>query len=467
MNLALIGPSGAGKGTQSDKLKPPYNFNHISIGDILREGAMQQTTLGKMVKRYMDRGQLVRDEVVDALIKTALRKREYKREMLFDGFPRTEYQAEFLDELMSELGRTLDLVIYLDISDEEVKRRLPGRVICQQCHTPFHEIYNPFTLCHNCGSQQSYRRSDDTPETIQARLKDFHREIVPVIEYYHKTGRLMVVNGEGSIAEVQARIAETLEAARRWEVQPATREEIARIQALRDVSLILSKEEAEESLNIVLLGSPGSGKGTQAETLSKLLELTHISTGEIFRGHIKNNTELGQLAKSFMDRGELVPDDVTEAMVRERLRQSDVQKGFILDGFPRNIGQAESLTDIMTNLRRRLSNVLYLNVADDEIVKRLSGRVICNKCQTPYHIEYKPPVKPGVCDLCGGELYRREDDDPDTVRARLRTYYGQTAPLVNYYRTMRLLIEVSGEGDVTEVNGRILTAVVGARQVER
>jgi adenylate kinase len=231
--------------------------------------------------------------------------------------------------------------------------------------------------------------------------------------------------------------------------------------------LILSKEEAEESLNIVLLGSPGSGKGTQAETLSKLLELTHISTGEIFRGPIKNNTALGQLAKSFMDRGELVPDDVTEAMVRERLRQSDVQKGFILDGFPRNIGQAESLTDIMTNLRRRLSNVLYLNVADDEIVKRLSGRVICNKCQTPYHIEYKPPVKPGVCDLCGGELYRREDDDPDTVRARLRTYYGQTAPLVNYYRTMRLLIEVSGEGDVTEVNGRILTAVVGARQVER
>jgi adenylate kinase len=222
---------------------------------------------------------------------------------------------------------------------------------------------------------------------------------------------------------------------------------------------MLSREEAEIGLNVVLLGSPGSGKGTQAEKLSKLLDLAHISTGEIFRGHIKNNTALGQLAKSFMDRGELVPDDVTEAMVRERLKQDDVCKGFILDGFPRNIGQAEALTDIMTGLRRRLSGVLYLNVADDEIVKRLSGRVICNKCQTPYHIEYKPPAKMEICDLCGGDLYRREDDDPDTVRSRLRTYYGQTAPLVNYYRTMRLLFEVRGEGDVVEVSRRILAAV--------
>jgi adenylate kinase len=467
MNIALIGPSGAGKGTQSDKLKRRFNLSHISIGDMLREGAAEQTTLGKMVKGYMDRGQLVRDEVVDALIKSRLRRRGYRTNILFDGFPRTEYQAGFLDELLNELGRALDAVIYLDISNEEVKRRLPGRIICQQCHTPYHEVYNPFTVCYNCGSTVSYRRNDDRPEIVGARLRIFYRQVVPLIEYYSKSGRFIVVNGEGEIDQVTARLTEVVESVKRWDIRPATHEEITRIQAHRAASLILPAEEAEDSLNIVLLGSPGSGKGTQAEKLSKLLEVTHVSTGEIFRSHIKEDSELGKLAKSFLDRGELVPDDVTEAMVRERLKQEDVRKGFILDGFPRNIAQAEALTDMMTGMRRRLSGVLYINVSDDEIVKRLSGRVICNKCQTPYHIEYHPPLKEGICDSCGGNLYRRDDDDPDTVRARLRTYYGQTAPLIHYYRTMKLLFEISGEGQVSDVSERITTAIQGIELKEK
>jgi adenylate kinase len=415
----------------------------------------------------MDRGQLVRDEVVDALIKSKLRRRGYRTNILFDGFPRTEYQAEFLDELLNELGRTLDAVIYLDISNDEVKKRLPGRIICQQCHTPYHELYNPFTVCYNCGSNQSYRRDDDRPEIVAARLRIFYRQVAPLIDYYSKSGRLVVVNGEDGIDQVTARLTEVMEAIQRWNIRPATHEEIARIEAHRDASLILSPEEANDSLSIVLLGSPGSGKGTQAEKISKLLEVAHVSTGEIFRNHIKNNTKLGKLAKSFLDRGELVPDDVTEGMVRERLQQDDVQTGFILDGFPRNIAQAEALTDIMTGMRRRLSGVLYINVSDDEIVKRLSGRVICNKCQTPYHIEYHPPLKEGFCDSCGGNLYRREDDDPETVRARLRTYYGQTAPLIHYYRTMKLLFEISGEGQVSDVSGRIMSAMQSIRLKEK
>ncbi|MCB9077465.1 MAG: adenylate kinase [Anaerolineaceae bacterium] len=459
MNVVLIGPSGAGKGTQTSRLVPTYGFEQISVGDMIRAGTAEPTTLGKMVKKYLDQGQLVRDEVVDALIKAKLLNWDYADGVIFDGFPRTEYQAKFLDELLSELGYTLDVVIYLDVTDAEIKERLKGRIVCRKCYTPYHEIYNPFTICTVCGSRQSYRREDDKPEIVEARLKDFHRLADPLVEYYYKTGQLAIVNGEGPISQVNQRLVNLLQAVERTEARPAMLEEVERIQALKDQSPVLTQAEATDSLDLVLLGGPGSGKGTQAEKLSKALALSHVSTGELFREHFKNNTPLGQLAKSYIERGELVPDDVTEGMVRERLSQPDVQQGFILDGFPRTIGQAEALTDMMTGMQRRLSGILYINVSDAEIVKRLSGRVTCQNCQTPFHTMYNPPTQEGLCDHCGGQLRRRDDDEPATVRARLRTYYGQTAPLISYYRALGLLYEIDGEGDVSDITRRIMDAV--------
>ena len=160
-----------------------------------------------------------------------------------------------------------------------------------------------------------------------------------------------------------------------------------------------------------------------------------------------------------MDRGELVPDDVTEAMVEERLSQPDTADGFILDGFPRTRPQAEALTEIATAMHRQIAGVLYINVSDSEIVSRLSGRLICRDCQTPYHLEFKPPDKEGICDVCQGELYRRDDDNPETIGARLKTYHNHTAPLINYYREAGLLIEIDGEGDVAQVTERALAVV--------
>ena len=212
-------------------------------------------------------------------------------------------------------------------------------------------------------------------------------------------------------------------------------------------------------MNIVLLGGPGSGKGTQAQELSAKLKLAHIASGDLFRDNFRRATELGQLAKSYMDRGELVPDDVTEGMVEERLARPDARDGFILDGFPRTLPQAHALGEMLDRLHRQLSGVLCINVSDDAIVSRLSGRLICRNCQAPYHSVFNPPKSADTCDQCGGELYQRADDNAATVRARLATFHAQTEPLIEYYRGAGLLHEINGEGDIAVVSARSLAAV--------
>lgn len=212
-------------------------------------------------------------------------------------------------------------------------------------------------------------------------------------------------------------------------------------------------------INLVLLGGPGSGKGTQAEQLKNKLGLLHVATGDLFRMNLKNNTELGQLARTYMDRGELVPDDVTAAMVRDRLGQPDAQAGFLLDGFPRTLPQAAALAEILMDMERELSMVLYIKVSDEEIISRLSGRRVCRECQTPYHVKFNPPAQEGVCDRCGGELYQRADDNPATIRARLETYHEQTAPLIEYYQQIGVLRAIDGEGEVSEITTNVLAAV--------
>jgi adenylate kinase len=212
-------------------------------------------------------------------------------------------------------------------------------------------------------------------------------------------------------------------------------------------------------VNLVLLGPPGAGKGTQAERLEQELCLPHVASGDLFRANLRNETELGLLAKTYMDRGDLVPDDVTIAMVRDRLENVDCEQGVILDGFPRTQAQARGLDDMLADMGRALNGVLYIAVPDEELVGRLSGRWICRLCQTPYHAIFSPPARPGVCDDCDGELYQRDDDRPETVRARLEVYREQTAPLIDYYRQAGLLKEVDGAGDMEAVSAALLEAI--------
>ncbi len=213
-------------------------------------------------------------------------------------------------------------------------------------------------------------------------------------------------------------------------------------------------------MRIVLVGPPGAGKGTQAQFIASHLAIPRISTGDIFRYNVTSNTELGRKAREFMERGDLVPDEVTVAMVRDRLAEDDAQEGFLLDGFPRNVPQAETLKKLLLQeWDARLSVVLELVVDEDEVVRRLSGRRTCRRCERVWHVLYDPPARTGICDDCGGELFQRDDDSVETIRHRIEVYAELTFPLLAFYADENVLIGIDATGPVEEVTSRAMAAL--------
>ncbi|MFG1808809.1 adenylate kinase [Streptomyces sp. NPDC049040] len=213
-------------------------------------------------------------------------------------------------------------------------------------------------------------------------------------------------------------------------------------------------------MRIVLVGPPGAGKGTQAAYLAENLSIPHISTGDLFRANISQGTELGKQAKAFMDAGRLVPDEVTIGMAEDRLLQPDAAQGFLLDGFPRNVGQAQALDAFLAKTHVTLDAVLDLEVPEEEVVKRIAGRRLCrNDGGHVFHVEYNPPAAEGVCDTCGGELYQRSDDTEEAVRIRLEEYHSKTEPIIDYYKQQGLVQTIPALGKVAEVTRRAMDAL--------
>lgn len=210
---------------------------------------------------------------------------------------------------------------------------------------------------------------------------------------------------------------------------------------------------------IVLLGPPGAGKGTQAQLVSDELNLPHISSGDIFRENLKNKTELGQMAEEYISRGELVPDGITISMIKERLSRPDCESGALLDGFPRTPAQAEALDEMLTSLGSKVKAVPYIYVPDEVLIERLTGRWTCRACGHVFHEKFNPPRVTGRCDLCGSELYQREDDKVETVTQRIRVYKEQTQPLIDYYRVRGTLIEIDGSQSIEKVSAALLATL--------
>ncbi len=204
-------------------------------------------------------------------------------------------------------------------------------------------------------------------------------------------------------------------------------------------------------MRLILLGPPGAGKGTQAVSIVKRYNIPHISTGDMFRKNIKEGTDLGKKAKEYMDKGLLVPDDLVVAIVKDRLTESDCQEGFLLDGFPRTVNQANALDTELKSLNYELSNVINIDVEKEELIERAVGRRVCKDCGATYHVKFNPPKKENICDVCGGELIQRKDDTVETVTKRIEVYLEQTQPLIDYYGKKGILINIDGKQDIDKV----------------
>ncbi len=214
-------------------------------------------------------------------------------------------------------------------------------------------------------------------------------------------------------------------------------------------------------MDLILLGPPGAGKGTQAKFMVDRWNIPQVSTGDILRAAVREGTPLGVEAKGFMDGGELVPDRVVIGIIGERLKEEDAAAGFILDGFPRTLPQAEALESILTDLNRNIDHVVSIEVEDDALVGRLTGRRMCKGCGESFHVMFNPPQKDGACDRCGGELYQRDDDKEETIRQRLKVYHDQTSPLIAYYGGKGSLREIDGSGDIKKIFARIEQVLTG------
>lgn len=374
-NIALFGPPGAGKGTQSKKIIEKYNLAYISTGDILREEIKQGTELGKRAKSVIEKGGLVSDEIIVQIIEKKIKTNTTVNGFLFDGFPRTVVQAYILEGLLERLNTSLNCMISLEVPEDILMNRMMERA-------------------------KKEKRSDDTVEVIKNRFQEYKNKTVPVQKFYDERGICYSIDGVGTVDEIFERITNAVEhtLTKQW-------------------------------LNVVLFGPPGSGKGTQGKLLAEKYNLVYISTGSLLRREIEKGSEMGLHAKEYMEKGDIVPDEIAIRLIENQIQKHPDARGFFFKGFPRTIVQAYILDGLLRKMNSSISGVINLEVSTLESIKRLSSRAK-TKNKRPY------------------------DEETEIIIKRLERYEETTKPVLNYYSD-RKIYQVDGVGQEKEVYERI------------
>lgn len=372
LNIALFGPPGAGKGTQSEKLLKRYNLTYISTGDMLRSEIAEGSELGIEAKTIIERGGLVSDELIVKIIEKKIKTDTNSSGILFDGFPRTTVQAYILEGLLLKLGSKLDCMISLDVPENDLIERLLLRA-------------------------KTSGRSDDTLDVIKVRLEEYNNKTKAVADFYDKKKKYFKINGVGDIEDIFDNIVEVVEANRKKEFN-----------------------------NIVLLGRPGSGKGTQGRMLADKHNLVYISTGHLLRKEVAANTEIGKIAAPYMDKGEIVPDEIPIKLIEDQIEKNPNANGFIFKGFPRTIVQAYILDGLLRREGMKISGVIDMKVTTLEAVKRLSERAKSDR-KRPY------------------------DESAELIVNRLEQYNDKTIPVLDYYKKQEKYVSVKAEKDTETV----------------
>lgn len=381
INIALFGAPGAGKGTQSKLLLEKYKLTYISTGDMLRQEIADQTPLGLEAKEAIEQGKLVSDEIIVQIIEEKIKMSTDTNGFLFDGFPRTVVQAYILEGLLLKMGMSLTCMISLEVPREELIKRMVAR------------------------AEKENRADDRSLEVINHRLDEYEKKTIPVADFYKAQNKFFSVDGMGTIEEIFAR-----------------------------VDAIIEKQLENVWLNIILFGPPGAGKGTQAKLLAKEFNLVYVSTGELIREEIANNTEMGRLAQPFLERGDPVPDEIAIRLIERKIKQSQGAKGFIFKGFPSTLVQAYILDGLLQKMGSRVSCVYEIKSPTLLSIKRLSARAKT-------------------------ESARVYDMDLDVIIHRLEVFDKYTKPVRDFYEKRNILLTFDGAGEEEEIFKNISTAL--------
>ncbi len=380
LNIALFGPPGCGKGTQSKLLMEKYNLTYISTGDILREEIKEGTRIGKQAKGLIEKGMLAPDELIVQIIEEKIKMSPGANGFLFDGFPRTVVQCYILEGLLLKMNIRLSCMLSLEVPRKQLLKRLLDRA-------------------------KKENRSDDTNDIIEHRLLEYEEKTLPVAAFYKEQNKYFPVDGTGTIEDVNQRLLASIE-----------------------------KTLENKWLNVVLFGPPGSGKGTQAKKLAKKHNLVYISTGELLRKEIEEKTEIGNYVKKFMDRGDIVPDEVAIQLIESKIKRNSKAKGFIFKGFPSTIVQAYILDGLLQKMDSKISIVLNLEASTLQSIKRLTAR-----SKTP-----------------NARVY---DMDIDVILHRLEVFEEKAALVIDYYKKQNKYLSFSGDGEETAVYTHLEAAI--------